>query len=202
MFPCVWRLTIELSQPNALCYSLVLPRFRTVDSGTVHIYLGTGNQTVPFVANPSISITSPMNYATLGFSLTSGDVDGSGHDSLIIGSPFASTNNTDVNNIHVGVVAIFRSSSSRLPASLSVTDADILLEGESSFSWFGYSMTVYESADALSPFPWSSPVLIIGVSVQQRAAVVSGAVGSLDISLSWQPRFSLTLLIFDNCPSA
>eukprot|EP00042_Codosiga_hollandica_P054489 m.738714 g.738714 ORF g.738714 m.738714 type:complete len:865 (+) comp58911_c0_seq1:2-2596(+) len=137
-------------------------------TGVVHVYLGTGKPLSPFQSTPSISIESPMNYASLGFAMTSGDIDGHGQSSLILGSPYASTNNADVNNVQVGAVAIFRSSTARVPGTLSVTDADIQLEGESSFSMFGFTLLV---VPAQAP---SSPILIISAPIVNN---VNGSVG-------------------------
>ena len=125
--------------------------------------------------------------------MTAGDIDGSGDLSLIVGSPFASVNSSSsdyvitVSVVHIlliyflllkqtGSVAVFRSSASRVPANMSVTDADFLLNGDASFGYFGTSLAVQTIAGTPTQFGDATALIIIGAPTY---LTVNGSVGRL-----------------------
>jgi hypothetical protein len=137
-------------------YSMLISMY----PGAVHVYFGTGNSSI-VLPLPDITISSPFNYSTIGITLGTGDLDGDGHSHLLIGGPYASTLPND-ENVQVGVVAVFRSSTSRVAGTLSLTSADIFLEGEASFGCFGTSLLVQPLNGVTSQFPNATSLLFIG----------------------------------------
>jgi hypothetical protein len=138
-------------------------------SGTVHVYLGTGNASL-FVSQPDISIVSHLNYSTTGITLSSGDLDGTGQLSLLVGAPFAST---DPSTVQVGVAAVFRPSTSRVAGTITLLEADIYLEGEASVGCFGTALLV-QPLEAGSQYGNATSLLIVSAPTYHN---VNGSVG-------------------------
>ena len=75
-----------------------------------------------------------------------------------------------------GSVAVFRSSTSRIPANISVTDADFLLNGDASFGYFGTSLAVQTIAGTPTQFGDATALIIIGAPTY---LTINGSVGRL-----------------------
>lgn len=127
--------------------------------GKVYVYFGRANSTLS--TTPGMIITGATTYTNLGSTLAGGDLDNDGFADLVVGSPFATTNQGQDQG---GIVSIFTSSSiakqlaiatTTTTLELSINDAAYTLYGEMQYSWFGYFISVHTIATG-------STVLLVG----------------------------------------
>eukprot|EP00750_Incisomonas_marina_P002215 INCI12155.2.p1 GENE.INCI12155.2~~INCI12155.2.p1 ORF type:complete len:828 (-),score=116.71 INCI12155.2:164-2647(-) len=112
---------------------------------------GTGLPNLPDIAD--ISIRTRRDLTGLGMVLRAADLDGDGHNDLLVGAPMNSNTTspgTEPDNIQRGLVLGFLSG--RTPARMPGTvissareSADLVIEGPSNFGWFGADMHVLET---------------------------------------------------------
>nr|XP_014353713.1 PREDICTED: phosphatidylinositol-glycan-specific phospholipase D isoform X2 [Latimeria chalumnae] len=101
-------------------------------TGSVYVYFGNGTNSLP--PQPSVNITCLYRYCNLGWKLLAADMNGDGHDDLVIGSPYATGGGQQR-----GMVAAYYSNKTR-KGSFSLDDADWLVMGEQDYSWFGHTL--------------------------------------------------------------
>lgn len=149
--------------------------------GALYIYLGS--PTGGLSETPDIHFTASETNTTLGWFLGSGDLNGDGHDDLLVGSPFA---DGDAGGRQKGHATVFLSSADFAPESISsLADADIRINGETDYHWFGYAMDV-------AAFPDGSRYLLVGAPGYKRGDLQS--VGKLY-------GFSADSLLTDTTPA-
>jgi glycosylphosphatidylinositol phospholipase D len=118
-------------------------------TGRVDVFFGDGAG--GFSTTPDVVITATDIETVLGYTMLAGDVDGDGHDDLILGMPFAPAGGQQR-----GQVTVFRASAGLTSGrNLTVADADWTLSGEADHDWFGYSL-------ALAPRAGQSPLMLVG----------------------------------------
>ncbi|KAL4235881.1 Glycosylphosphatidylinositol specific phospholipase D1 [Mactra antiquata] len=106
-------------------------------NGYVMVYFGIPQKKI--VANGAANITivcKKVQYCNLGYSMTSGDIDGDGNPDLIIGTPFA-PNGGEQRGFVAGLFA------SKLNTGYQYMDVGELkwgISGDQSDAWFGYNL--------------------------------------------------------------
>ncbi|KFP85776.1 PREDICTED: phosphatidylinositol-glycan-specific phospholipase D [Acanthisitta chloris] len=102
--------------------------------GAVYVYFGTEGRGL--ASQPNVTITCQYSYCNLGWSLLAADVDGDGNADLVVGSPYAPGGGQQR-----GFVVAFYSYFNRSDqGTLSVQDANWMVEGEENYAWFGFSL--------------------------------------------------------------
>ncbi|KAL6065388.1 Glycosylphosphatidylinositol specific phospholipase D1 [Balamuthia mandrillaris] len=182
-------------------------------TGAVYVYLGyKGSNGFPALpSTPSITIASTYNFTNLGTTLKACDVNGDGHDDLIIGSPYAPHSGNNFSNpwnhkmYQAGAVSIFlsgRHDSKNKSKNNVITldyqkDSDWFSEGEQLYAWFGNDISCYALPNQNQTLLLvSAPLSAYATDSSQRKVV--SAVGSIYLfSLSHRDLFSQRLLLLN-----
>eukprot|EP00039_Didymoeca_costata_P015958 m.278609 g.278609 ORF g.278609 m.278609 type:complete len:870 (+) comp16316_c1_seq3:130-2739(+) len=123
--------------------------------GAVYIY--TGNKQTGLSTVPTVTIKNNDDLTYAGWTLDVADVNGDGHDDILVGAPLSSfrtiANISDEDSVRRGGLYVFFSKPTTKTTTTSSSlvlrkDCDICLEGPSPYGWFGQSMDTANSTDS------------------------------------------------------
>lgn len=161
--------TVDLNRDGFDDLVVSEPRFGNGDltyRGRVFVLYGSPSG-LSLQRSTLISLSEDIgNFTMMGTSLSSGDLDDDGYADLIIGSPYSCRLDGPCRHLESkallqsGAVSIFLSSNWTVFPTIQLTNADVTLQGDSRYSWFGTRAVPFvdKSHQNLTSLIVSSPI--------------------------------------------
>ncbi|KAK3086170.1 hypothetical protein FSP39_014629 [Pinctada imbricata] len=132
--------SLDLNQDGNLDLAVGAPAISFDDPlgyhGAVYVYFGEGESKMWSI--PNITVTCQTKYCNLGYSLSTADVTGDGHEDLVIGSPYWSKNSTFTQSGFIAALPSNKTYSG--PMTIAVETLKWRVEGDQPYGWFGYNL--------------------------------------------------------------